>query len=290
MPSVEPVRLTDQLWLAAHDGVGGRPCIAEWPLGVGLAAGLLGELIHGGCLTLHHDELVRTGHSLPEDPALQPLLGTMAAEEQRQTPVPVPPRPRQPVEQHEEWDESIPSHHGTAWADQVSQAHAWQARPADVGQRAAVQERSPRHRHMHEQTQHHRPGHDLREWLSYLAYERRAESLVIDRLARAGLVQRRERRRLLGGATMRYVPCDSAVSGSPACKVRIAVQAGRGLSPTYLLLAGLFLATGLHEQALAPLSRLERSQLADELRHGLDDMSRELLRAADAAIGEAAMR
>ncbi len=46
----------------------------------------------------------------------------------------------------------------------------------------------------------------------------------------------------------------------------------------------------LHHHALATLTPHERSQLADELKRGLDDMSRELLRAADAAVGEAAMR
>jgi hypothetical protein len=39
--------LTDDLWLAAHDSVNGKPQIGDWPLGVGLATGLLAELVHG---------------------------------------------------------------------------------------------------------------------------------------------------------------------------------------------------------------------------------------------------
>lgn len=46
MPSAEPPRLTDDLWLAAHGSVNGRPSIGDWPLGVGLATGLLAELVH----------------------------------------------------------------------------------------------------------------------------------------------------------------------------------------------------------------------------------------------------
>jgi hypothetical protein len=65
-----------------------------------------------------------------------------------------------------------------------------------------------------------------------------------------------------------------------------------------LFLAGLFLATGLHHHALATLSPNERSLLARQIQQGLQDrgkpglkeMLQELLRAADAAVGEAAMR
>ena len=46
MPSAEPPRLTDDLWLAAHDCVTDKPWIGDWPLGVGLATGLLTELVH----------------------------------------------------------------------------------------------------------------------------------------------------------------------------------------------------------------------------------------------------
>jgi hypothetical protein len=147
-------------------------------------------------------------------------------------------------------------------------------------------------------TRHRQRGHDLRAWLSYLAYEGRAEARVIDRLSRSGRVRREQRRRLFGGTTVRYVPCDSYVSGTPASSITIAVQNGRRLPWSEVFLAGLFLATGLHHHALATLSPYERSVLAQQIEKGLHDvgepgvraMSRELLRAADAAVGEAAMR
>ena len=82
MPSAEPTRLTDDLWLAAHDGVKGARLIGDWPLGVGLATGLLAELVHGGFLELRDGELFRTAAELPDDPALRPLLIKMEAEEQ----------------------------------------------------------------------------------------------------------------------------------------------------------------------------------------------------------------
>ena len=56
-----------------------------------------------------------------------------------------------------------------------------------------------------------------------------------------------------------------------------------------LFLGGLFLATGLHHHALATLTPFHRSLLASQLKR-LDPMSQELLKTADTAVGEAAMR
>ena len=127
-------------------------------------------------------------------------------------------------------------------------------------------------------------------WLSYLAYEGRAEQRVLDRLTRTGLVRRQERRRLLRGTTVRFEPYDSVAAATPANKLCIAVQGRRRLTDHQLLLAGLYLATGLHHHALATLSPNEWSWLADELKRRLNDTWRELLQAADSAVGEAAMR
>ena len=41
MPSAEPTRLTDDLWLAAHDSLRGTSEIGDQALGVGLATGLV---------------------------------------------------------------------------------------------------------------------------------------------------------------------------------------------------------------------------------------------------------
>jgi hypothetical protein len=89
MPSAEPTRLTDDLWLTAYDSVSGRPRIGDWPLGVGLATGLIAEVIDGRFVELREGELFRTGAAPPDDPALGPVLVKMQAEEHDRT-VPAP--------------------------------------------------------------------------------------------------------------------------------------------------------------------------------------------------------
>lgn len=265
MPSRGRKRLTDDLWLAAHDGVKGARLIGDWPLGIGSAAGLLAELVSEGFLELRQGELFRTSAELPTDPALRPLLVRMEAEEQAW------PRPAPPLS-------PVPT------AARTFDDGGWNrnGRPPSV-------------RH---EIRHRLRGHQLTAWMAYLAYEGRAEARVVDRLSRTGLVRCEERRRLFGGPTVRYVPCDSNASGSPANLITQAVQAGRALSWSESFLAGLFLATGLHHHAFATLSSRERSSLsgliqaglAHQVVPGLRAMLPELLRAADAAVGEAAMR
>ena len=235
MPSIGPTRLTDDFWLVAYDNVVGRPRISDWPLGVGLATGLMAELVGGGFLELRGGELFRTSE-LPDDRALRPVLAKMEQEE------------------HEQW--------------------------------AAVRVPSPswaRHRHS-------RPGHNVRRWLSYLAYANRAESQVVERLSRAGLIRREERRRLWRPPSVRHVPFDSVAAATPSTAINTAVQRGLALTYRQLVLAGLFLATGLHCHAMATLTPSQRARLAAMLRDGLDGTSQELLRTADAVIGDAAMR
>ena len=179
-----------------------------------------------------------------------------------------------------------------SWPLQSADGHAWPGQ-TDDGQdwpSAVYDARGRRQSRGQGETRHRQHGHQLGAWMSYLAYERRAEDRVIDRLSRTGLVRRVDRRRLLGGTTVSYVPYDSVASGTPASSINIAVRSRRGLDRSQLLLAGLFLATGLHHHALATLTPHERSTLAHDLKRGLDEMSRELLRAADATVGEAAMR
>jgi hypothetical protein len=268
MPSVELSWLTNALWLAAHDSVNGKPAIGAWPLGVGLATGLLAELVHGHFLQLHRGALFRTA-SVPNDPALRPLLVKMEAEEQSS------PSPAELVQAQGRASDgggrSAPVRAGQDWPAAGDRQH-WHA----PGVRA--------------EHQHSSRGHQLRDWVSYLAYERRAEELVIDRLASAALVRQEQHQRLLGGVTVRYVPYDSVVAGTPASAINAAVKRGDTLSESQLFLAGLFLATGLHHQALATLTSTERLVLSYQLGRRLDPMSRELLKAADTAVGEAAMR
>lgn len=289
MSAPEPEKLTDQLWLTAHDSVGHKPCISERALGLSLASGLLGELIYGGAVELRSGQLFRHGDtSSSHDPALGPPLKKMVEEERRWA-LSAPPRPRPPEEQYATWARADPPRGGEDWPTQIVDAGAWQPPPAggqewwgpggDAGRHAQPQA---------EPAASHERGHDLGVWMAYLAAGR-AEAGVTERLARAGLAQRRKRRRFLGGSAVRYVPYDSTTAGSPASVIRKLVHDGRKLDRPQLLLAGLFLATGLHHHALATLSPADRARLSEQLQYGLDAMSRELLRAADAAIGEAAM-
>ena len=343
MPSAEPTRLTDDLWLAAHDGVKGARLIGDWPLGVGLAAGLLAECVHRGYLELRAGELFRRATGLPEDPALRPVLVKMEAEEQSWLAAPPPPLPPawpraagrirdddgwgpRPSDGDSRWPQA--SDRDSRWPQasdrdsrwpQISEREGQGARTSERnGQAPQAMERNGQAPHASKRngqgprvserdgwspavepdTRHRLRGHDLGVWLAYLAYDGRAEALVVDRLSRTGLVQREERRRLFGGLTVRHVPRNSYASGSPANTITHAVQNGRVLPWPKVFLAGLFLATGLHHHALATLSPSERSLLARQIEQGLHDdnnprlkaMSRELLRAADAAVGEAAMR
>ncbi|GAA2617127.1 GPP34 family phosphoprotein [Paractinoplanes durhamensis] len=265
-------RLADELWLAAYDSVSGKPSIGVWPLGVGLAAGLLAELIRTEAVELWEGELFRKA-PLCGDPALDPLLVKMEAEERDWSPV-----PSMQVAAEVGW--GYPPSHGQKWPSVVSERRslrpaareAWNLRPAEDGSRRRSR------------------GHQVRTWMSYLAYEHRAERLVVDRLARAGLVRREHRRRFFGGAKPRWVPYDSVVAGTPASAISTALQRGLELPDEGLMLAGLLLATGLHHLALATLTPLERAALAEQMSCGLHESMRHLLQAANAAVGEAAMR
>jgi hypothetical protein len=74
----------------------------------------------------------------------------------------------------------------------------------------------------------------------------------------------------------------------PASKIITGLQRGERLDLQTLVLAGLFLATGLHQQALESLTPGDRADLAGQLK-GMNPMLRELLRAAEQIVGEAVM-
>jgi hypothetical protein len=258
MPTWEPRWLADDFWLAAHDSVKGRSLVGDWPLGVGLAAGLLAELILCGYVDLRQGELFREMDELPNDPALRPLLVTMAEEELF----------RQPPE-------------SGRVRTSVPVGSVWPAPPADGGRRwpqPAQQE-----------TRHRQHGHELAKWISYLAYQHRAEDLVVGRLAVDGLIKPEKRHRWTGRTTVRNVPRGSNAAGTPANLIIGAVQRGLALSQTELILARLFFATGLDLHALATLTPAEQDQLSQQLEL-LHPTFRELLHAADAAVGDNAMR
>lgn len=283
MPPAGPTRPADDLWLAAHDSVTGKPQVGGWALGVGLACGLLAELIHGGFLRLLQGQLFRTSAVSADDPALRPVLAKMADEEQASPASAAPAR-------------------AAAWAPAGRASHDWPAQnlyrqrsaladPAGWEDPSPTSEALGRHRGTAEgDFRRGSYGHELGTWLSYLAYDARAETQVIERLARRGLARRVEQRRFLRPASVVFVPCDSVAAATPANRISVAVQNRRRLDWSQLCLAGLIVATGLHHHALATLTSDDRSRLNDELRRGLDDQTRELIRAADITVAEAALR
>ncbi|MGA5298865.1 GOLPH3/VPS74 family protein [Nucisporomicrobium flavum] len=131
---------------------------------------------------------------------------------------------------------------------------------------------------------HHRR---IRDWISFLATGV-ATDLVERRLARAGVVQRQEKRGLLG-TKVRFVPVDTSVAGWPGTRIRIAAGRGEMLDTSDLVLTGLVLATGLDQHVLVTLEAHERDQLFGQLRRRLPAMLQHLVGHAEAAVGDAVM-
>jgi hypothetical protein len=74
-------RAADEVYLLAHNDVTGKPYIQPRPLGLGLAGGLLAELVLYGALGVSDDELiVAVGHRPPADELAHRVLGLVASE------------------------------------------------------------------------------------------------------------------------------------------------------------------------------------------------------------------
>jgi hypothetical protein len=131
---------------------------------------------------------------------------------------------------------------------------------------------------------HHRA---VRDWIAFLATGI-ASDLVERRLSRAGLVQRQEKRGLLG-AKVFFVPADTMIAGWPATRIRTDLSREEMLDVPDLVLAGLILATGLDQHVFATLDNRGRDQLFDQLRRRLPAMLQDLIGHAEAAVGEAVM-
>jgi hypothetical protein len=131
---------------------------------------------------------------------------------------------------------------------------------------------------------HHRA---VRDWIAFLATGI-AIDLVERRLSRAGLVQRQEKRGLLGSKVF-FVPTDSMVAGWPATRIRTFLGRGELLDIPDLVLAGLILATGLDQHVFVTLDARSRGQLTDQFRRRLPAMLQELVGHAEAAVGDAVM-
>ncbi|MFC4109373.1 GOLPH3/VPS74 family protein [Micromonospora zhanjiangensis] len=221
------IPLADEFWLCAHDTVVRRAQLGSRPLGIGLAAALLTELVIWRCLTISSGRLYPVpGATLPDDPALAPVMSQLIEEERR------------------------------------NRSHRLDPTPA--GQRA-------------------------RDWIAFLSADNRAADLVVARLSRTGLVSRQERRSLLGRPTVYYTPTDTNATGWPAVRISTALQKGRELSELDLVLAGLMLATGLHQRTLALLEQHELVRLAEQIKRRMHIMLREILHHAETAVGETVM-
>lgn len=67
--------IADDMYLAAHDTVGGKPVLTPATLGIGLSAGLLAELLFWRRIILHNDTLrVVDQRPTPDDPAATSVL------------------------------------------------------------------------------------------------------------------------------------------------------------------------------------------------------------------------
>jgi Golgi phosphoprotein 3 (GPP34) len=210
--SAPQLPLADDLFLAAHDTGRGKSLLSPATLGLGLAAGLLGELLMWRRMDLRDGRITVVDDRPTGDPATTAVLEQLMKEA------------------------------------------------------------------------HHR---QVRDWIAFLATGV-ATDLVARRLTRAGLVQRQEKRGLLG-AKVTYVPVDSSTAGWPGSRVRVMVGRGELLDVPDLVLSGLFLATGLDQHVFITLDARDRGQLFDQLRRRLPAMLQELIGHAESAVGDAVM-
>jgi Golgi phosphoprotein 3 (GPP34) len=74
-------RVADDLYLMAHDDATGKPLLEPRGLGLGVAGGLLAELMLGRSVGLLPDGTVAAGRTRPADELAQRILGLVAAEQ-----------------------------------------------------------------------------------------------------------------------------------------------------------------------------------------------------------------
>jgi len=286
------LRLTDELWLAGNDeaGVGGRR-VAGRAFAAGLAGGLLGELVRkkyvvvdGGWLYLERWEPLR-------DQALDTVVAHLHREEEplrearREREREAIRRQEEVLRQREAWlREQQP-----LWQrGQYEQRHAaWNPPSYQEPIAASPEAWVP-------------PAHDLHVWIAYLVAEHQsedpedpepvaslAETLVTRRLSRTGLLELEEVPRLLRRRPkLRYRPRDSADSGLPANRLKLALERRAQLSERDLFLAGLIMATGVHLHAFATLDRFGRRECDQQLKTGFKTQGlRSLLDAVESFVG-----
>jgi hypothetical protein len=72
--------VADDIYLLAHSDLTGKPYVQPRALGLGLAGGLLSELMLTGQITMWHEEIVPTGRTTPAAGIEHRLLGLLASE------------------------------------------------------------------------------------------------------------------------------------------------------------------------------------------------------------------
>lgn len=79
-------RLADDLYLVAHHEISGKPRLQPRALGLGLAGGLLGELMLAGSIQLWHGRVIIAGGTPPGDALARSLLAQVTSEQQHLPP------------------------------------------------------------------------------------------------------------------------------------------------------------------------------------------------------------
>src|SRR5581483_6027376 len=73
-------RVADDLYLIAHHETSGKPLVQPRALGIGLAGGLLAELMMADGMTLCHDGALAVGRAVPRDALARQVQSLLAAE------------------------------------------------------------------------------------------------------------------------------------------------------------------------------------------------------------------
>ncbi|MEU8241855.1 GPP34 family phosphoprotein [Actinoplanes missouriensis] len=123
------------------------------------------------------------------------------------------------------------------------------------------------------------PGpHEVRQWIRHLSAGF-ATDVVEHRLTLTGVLRRETKRRLLTSNTS-LVFTDPRTPGEPAGRIRTKLSYNEPLDTADLMVAGLFLATGLDQLVLDTLNPRDRARLSDQFRRSLPQPLHHLVSAA----------
>ncbi len=204
--------VADEFFLVAHNDIGGKARLHPAATGLGLAGGLLGELVLYGHIMVVDGDLSVVDRRPPADALAHTVLDQLVGEAQHRS---------------------------------------------------------------------------VRTWLSFLAQS--ATTSVGERLSRAGVLRRRESRRLLR-TTVGYVPVDPNAAAWPTTRLRVLLE--RSDPPPTLadaVLLGLIAAAGLDREVLWSTGPRAQHRLTS-LVAALPAPLKELVAHTEAAVGAAVLR